>query len=344
MTSTAVTVGGLAPLTSLRSATLPGTDIGAEAYFNKINAHGGVNGRMIDFVGVQDDGDDPIKNLQAAQVLVQQNHVFGLVPVVTPDMGSAPFLEKSQVPAVGQLFDSQACQKTYLFGINGCTSPPASSRIFSPSPGVILKQGVFHGQSGRTVAITVDDTPAGHQSSQSCTGPFTSTGFKVVGTFFVPASSTVADFQPYAQQLLHSDRGKPPDVVWTCDSFSTAIGVTAALKSSDFQGALYNSVAYDPRLLQVPLLRQALQGTYVYTNFSPVESNTAAMRGVRGDIHASAPLATISVEVLAGYYSAELFTDILKNAGKKLTAQGFAEAGNNNFTFDAGGALCPVTF
>ncbi len=345
VTSTSVTVGGIASLTSARSATLPGSDIGARAYFARVNGHGGVDGRKINFIGVSDDGDHPTKNLQVAQQLVQQSHVFGLVPVLTADMGSAPFLDAAHVPTVGELYDAAACQRTYVFGISGCTSPPPGLRVFSPAPGLVLKQGVFRGASGRTVAITMDDDPVGHASAQACTGPFTSSGFKVVlENLFVPVAPAVTDYAPYVQQLIHSDHGSAPEVIWTCNSFSNALGIINALKSAGYHGVIYSPVGYDPRLLQVPPVRDALQGAYIYTMFEPVEATTPALRQVRADVQAVDPSAELSTEVLAGYYAAEMFVDILKKAGKDLTAQRFAQAANAGFSFDAGGGLCAVTF
>src|ERR1700694_3116223 len=63
VTDNQIMVGGLAPLTSARAATLPGSDIGAQAYFSRVNAAGGIFGRKINFIGVTDDGDNPSTNL-----------------------------------------------------------------------------------------------------------------------------------------------------------------------------------------------------------------------------------------------------------------------------------------
>ncbi len=346
ITSTSITVEGLAPLSSARAATLPGSDIGARAVFNKVNASGGVYGRKINLLGVKDDGDDPGKNLDAARQIVLGDQAFAVVPVITPDMGSASFLEEQHVPTVGELYDTLACQKSYLFGVNGCTSPPPAERVYSPGPGYVLRDGLYRGNAAsRTVAITMDDDPIGHASIQACAGPFRTAGFKVVlDSLFLPTTAPITDYTPYVQQLMTANNGKPPDIVWTCNVFSTAVGVIGALKAAGFQGVIYNPVTYDPRLLEVPPLADALNGTYVYTLYAPAESAQPPLPQVKADIAAVDPSAQLSIQVLAGYYSAELFVDILRKAGKHLTAESFAAAGNNNFTFNAKGAVCPVTF
>lgn len=338
-------VGGLAPLSSSQGATLPGSDIGATAYFNKVNAAGGVNGRKIVFTGVSDDGDDPSTDLAAAKTLVHQRSVFAIVPAITDALGSAAFLQASHVPTVGELYDPLACQKSYLFGVNGCTSPPASERVYSPGPALVLRRGLFRTGGARTVAVSVDDTVAGRASVTSCAGPFSSQGFKVVtDDVHVAPSPPTASFAPYVARLLTSNAGKPPDVVWTCNSAGTTVGLDSALIGTGYHGVVYNPSTYDQRILAVPSLRTSLQGAYTYTLYAPLESSLPAVEQAKADIHAADPSAQLSFQILAGYYAAELFVDILRKAGRHLTAERFAAAGNDNLTFDARGGVCPVTF
>lgn len=346
VTPTSIIVEGLAPLTSARGATLPGSDIGARAVFNKVNAAGGIDGRRINFLGVKDDGDDPGQDLSVARQIVLQDQAFALVPVITPDMGSAGFLEQQHVPTVGELYDTLACQKSYLFGVNGCTSPPPAERVYSPGPGYVLRDGLYRGNAGsRTVAVTLDDDEIGHASVQACGGPFRTAGFKVVlDNLFLPATAPITDFTPYVQRIMTADNGKPPDIVWTCNVFSTALGLISALKAAGYQGTIYNPVTYDPRLLEVPALADVLNGTYVYTLFAPAESAQPPLPQVKADIAAVDPTAQLSIQVLAGYYAAEMFVDILRKAGKHLTAESFQAAGDNNFAFNARGGVCTVTF
>ncbi|MDX6509847.1 MAG: branched-chain amino acid transport system substrate-binding protein, partial [Gaiellaceae bacterium] len=63
-----ILIGGTAPLSGEASAGA-GVARGAEAYFKWVNAHGGVNGRKIDYRYL-DDGYDPSRTVQATRQLV----------------------------------------------------------------------------------------------------------------------------------------------------------------------------------------------------------------------------------------------------------------------------------
>ena len=72
---------------------------GAKAYFKFLNAKGGVNGRKIDFITL-DDGYEPPKALQNARRLVQQDKVFAMFNTLgTPNnLAIWDFLNEQKVP------------------------------------------------------------------------------------------------------------------------------------------------------------------------------------------------------------------------------------------------------
>jgi branched-chain amino acid transport system substrate-binding protein len=86
VTSTSITIGGTFPLTGVASAykTIPAAET---AYFAYVNAHGGVNGRKINDI-IVDDAYNPALTVPAVQKLVEQDKVFALLG----DLGTAPGL------------------------------------------------------------------------------------------------------------------------------------------------------------------------------------------------------------------------------------------------------------
>jgi branched-chain amino acid transport system substrate-binding protein len=90
VTSRTITIGGTFPLTG--PAQLYGVIPKAEnAYFQYVNAHGGVNGRKIIFK-YYDDGYNPAQTVPLTHKLVQQDHVFA----VYGSLGTAPILATRQ--------------------------------------------------------------------------------------------------------------------------------------------------------------------------------------------------------------------------------------------------------
>ena len=100
VTATTVKIGGTFPLTGVASLykTIPAAE---KAYFDYVNAHGGVNGRKIDFE-ILDDSYDPSKTVPLAQQLVEKDKVFA----VFGSLGTAPtlatwgYLNSHKVPQV----------------------------------------------------------------------------------------------------------------------------------------------------------------------------------------------------------------------------------------------------
>jgi ABC-type branched-subunit amino acid transport system substrate-binding protein len=80
VTATTVTIGSSGPLSG-EAAAAAGVLKGADAYFKYVNGRGGVNGRQIKFIYL-DDGYDPSRTVENVRELVQQDNVFALFSVV----------------------------------------------------------------------------------------------------------------------------------------------------------------------------------------------------------------------------------------------------------------------
>ncbi len=78
VTEDSIKIGGTFPLTGVAAPGYSEIPTGAKAYFDHVNANGGVNGRKIEFV-VKDDGYDPTKTSSLTDELVLQDEVFATV-------------------------------------------------------------------------------------------------------------------------------------------------------------------------------------------------------------------------------------------------------------------------
>src|SRR5579875_49883 len=86
VTKKSIVIGGTFPLTGPASLykTIPAAEA---AYYKYVDAHGGVNGRQIKDI-VLDDQYDPSQTVPDVQKLVEQDHVFAIVG----SLGTAPGL------------------------------------------------------------------------------------------------------------------------------------------------------------------------------------------------------------------------------------------------------------
>jgi branched-chain amino acid transport system substrate-binding protein len=107
VTGTSVLLGGTVPLTG-EAAAFGAVGPGAKAYFDYVNANGGVNGRTIEY-RYYDDAYNPVQTVQLTRRLVEQDHVFAVFNSVGTQNNLAirDYLNAMKVP---QLFAADGSQ------------------------------------------------------------------------------------------------------------------------------------------------------------------------------------------------------------------------------------------
>lgn len=134
VTDDSVKVGGIVSMTTASGYSKKDTDLGAQARFDRVNAEGGVHGRKIDYLGAEDDGQDPGKNLAAARKLVQREKVFAISPMSSVTFSGADFLQKQKVPTFGWGTIPPFCGPAYMYGFGGCMVPMPGGTITQSWP------------------------------------------------------------------------------------------------------------------------------------------------------------------------------------------------------------------
>jgi len=336
VTSKSVTVGGVASITSPTGEAFPGLNAGAKARFDRANREGGVDGRMINYLGVKDDGEDPTRTLDVATSLVQQSHVFAIVPMTSPSFlaPTGDFLNQQQVPYVGWGFSPPFCDTTFGFGFTGCAIGKTSA-ISKGVCGALLKG--IGAKPGMTVAIAGGDSAGSKSGNALFAKCYPSYGMKIVlNTSAIPESHTV-DYTPFIDQVMHSNNGGPPDIVLVNAIFGVVVGMSGGLKAAGFKGVVTDNISYVPGLLSSqPDLAKSLDGNYVSVQFQPQEAGGDAIKQMEADLTASGSPATITLGVSVGYWSADFFIRQLEAVGKDLTPARFAAVMNKGFTYKSG--------
>jgi len=107
VTSTSVLLGGTVPLTG-EAAAFGTVGPGAKAYFDYVNAQGGVNGRKIEY-RYSDDAYNPAQTVQLTRRLVEQDRVFAIFNSVgtANNLAVRDYLNAQKVP---QLFAADGSQ------------------------------------------------------------------------------------------------------------------------------------------------------------------------------------------------------------------------------------------
>ncbi len=237
VTATSITFGTHQPLTGPAAPGYSEIAPASQAYFDYVNAHGGVFGRQIHLI-IKDDAYNPTITVNVVHQLVLQDNVFGIfeglgTPTHTKVVG---FLNASRIP---DLFVASGCPcwdngttQPYTFGwqpnytIEGKILGQYIKQHFAGQKVGVLYQDDDFGQGG--LAGIEDEMPAGDivskQPYQSGTTTLAaqvtaikSSGAKVMVDFTVPIYTAIAQLTSftlgYKPQLVVSNVGIDPHTV-----------------------------------------------------------------------------------------------------------------------------------
>jgi len=319
-----ILVGGLGPTFPFKDF---GGETGAKARFEQENAKGGVNGLMIKYVGWGDDANSAETNLAETQRLIQQDGVFALVPVLTPNyIQAAKFAEQQKIPAFGWGIAPGFCTSKYAFGFSGCLVPPPPVKVASNTWGGLIDQyfkdqGEADGAKGKTAAVISEANDSGESGNVVIVATAEAVGMKVVydkASVPAPDPAPVTDFSPYVTELMTSDGGDPPDVIFLVVSQDTLqAGLQTALDDAGFDGLATNAVLYSP------LATALVKGGSVLTQFATPEAadTTPAVQEFLDAVEEVAGDEAVNQPTIAGYLAADMFIQALKKAGKNPTPE-----------------------
>ena len=162
ITKDTVTVGATFPLTGVAAPGYSEIPSGAQAYFDYVNANGGVNGRKIKYL-VRDDGYNPTTTSEVTNELVLKDQVFAMLGALGTPTHSAvvDFLNSEKVP---DLFVSSG-------SIQWGNDPKAKPYTFGWQPdyeieGKIIGQWVAKNMPDAKVGLFLQDDDLGVDSEK----------------------------------------------------------------------------------------------------------------------------------------------------------------------------------
>lgn len=335
VTDSTITVGSLASSSGFASADFAPVVTGAAAYFARLNAAGGVNGRKIVYRPNLDDGTSPTGDTAAAQQLVQDK-VFAVVGVGTPFFTGSSVLEAQAVPTFGlqENTNSQWGGPT-MFGAGGSyvdfTSPmPQVAYIFQKS----------HDRRAAVLAYNVS------QSSQGCISVINALKGSHIATPVIDESI------PYGAATLDADVTRMQqhrvDFVVSCMDATGNIKLSQTLQQHGMASVTqYWLDGYDQQTLDHNAA--AMRGVYFLLQQTPFDESILHPGRYPGIDAFSAALAKYaprgvlpSTPALAGWVSADLFVTGLRAIGTDVTRTRLVSAINKLTAYTASGAIPPV--
>lgn len=313
ITDTQVTVGAFQDQSGPASVVGINMRKGMEAYFNWINAQGGVNGRKIKFI-VEDDGFQAARSIAAAKKLVEQDRVFALVGTLgTPGVAATvDYIMEKQVPSIYQ-----------GTGISQLAYPP--KKYFFPvqpnyiAEGQIIATYIVENLKMKRIALALEQTDIGTEGARGVREQLAK--YKMEPVEVVNFGAADVDF---SSQVLKLNKAKPDAVI----IYSTLKPAAGLLKQAKVMGLdaqfLTTYVNADP--IQMPALAAEACVGLIAPGWVPVlgnDNDSATYLEIYQKLY---PKEMPSAFAAAGFIAAEVFCEGLKRAGKNPTRESLIAA------------------
>lgn len=324
ITNDTVTVGATFPLTGVAAPGYSEIPSGAQAYFDYVNANGGVNGRKIKYI-VRDDGYDPTTTSEVTNELVLKDQVFAMLGALGTPTHSAvvDFLNSEKVP---DLFVSSG-------SIQWGNDPKAKPYTFGWQPdyeieGKIIGQWVAKNMPDAKVGLFLQDDDLGVDSEKGVR--------RYIDKQIVKVAKYTAGNTDVAPQIA-ALKASGADLVlgFNVPSY-TALSQLVALKLSYKPKWFYANIGSDPELIG-SLLSKFSEGAVGKVNPLDGVLTTEYIPGVDATDNAWVQLwqkvwdehgkdGHLTNYRIYGMSEAYAFVQALQAAGKNPTRKGIVDA------------------
>lgn len=312
---------------------------GAKAYFERMNARGGIDGRKVE-VRTCDDGGSGVGNNDCVHKLVDEDRVVALVATSSLDYAGASRVSRARVPDVGgQPIGSAYDTYPHLYGIYGSLAP----RDGKPGWGGKLIGGTevyryFKREQGaRTAAVVSYNQAASAAYARLVTRGLKAEGYKVVTEqvdFALPNfRAAAADLKEQGADLVF-DAMDTHGNAQLCEAMDD-VGVRVTAKVTNVQNWT-SSVADDYK--DAPNCRNTLWATGASRNYE--DTDQPAVREFRDAMKGK----ELSQWQLEGWAAAMWFTDAAMSCRGDVTRACVDRFMDRGEPYTARGLLLPVTY
>lgn len=305
------------------SALGTGMKKGAEAFFRKLNAEGGIHGRKVSLVS-HDDGYEPDRAVANTEKLIQQDKVFSLFGYVGTPTSTAvlPLVGKSDIPYVAPFTGAEFLRE------------PLNKNVFNVRASYFdetetLVDYLFNTLKLKKIATFVQDDSYGAAGNSG-----------VVKALRKRDSAPVAK-GTYTRNTVDVDAGleeikkAAPEAVIMVGTYKACAAFVKKAKSSGFNPKFLN-VSFVGTAALIKELGADGEGVII-SQVTPLytDASVPVVKQYQADMKA-AGASELDYTSLEGYIGAKVLSEALKKAGKELTRDGLRSA-LSSLKMDLGG-------
>lgn len=296
---------------------------GSQAYFNKLNAAGGINGRKIKLISV-DDGYEPAKTAAATTKLIEQDKVFALFGYVgTPTSAAAvPLASKAGVPYVAPFTGAEALRNPVnkvVFNVRASYFDETEAQVEHLTKDLGLKK----------IGVFIQDDAYG------------AAGKGGVLKALAKRNMTLAGEGKYKRNTVDVDEGvaalktAQPDAIVMVGAYKACAAFVKKAKAQGIQAKFLNVsfVGTNDFIKEAGADGEGVYITQVVP--SPDDDSVPIVKKYQSDMKAAGK-SGFDYTSLEGYIGATVIAEGLKSAGSNLTRESFIGA-MNALNTDIGG-------
>jgi branched-chain amino acid transport system substrate-binding protein len=295
-----ILIGAYFSLTGATATFGKGSVSGISMAFDEINAKGGINGKKIKLITI----DDASKTEQAAsavQQLINQHKVLAILGEVASSnsLAAAPICQKAQVPMLSPSSTNPKVTQVGDYIFRAC--------FIDPFQGAVISKFARENLKAKKAAVLTDTAS---DYSKGLSEVFVEDWKKNGGQVVAEASYAAGD-KDFRGQLT-SIKGKAPEVIVVPGYYTEVGNIAVQARSSGLKQPMLGGDGWDsPKLFEVA--KAQLQGSYFSNHYSSQSKDPKVVKFV-ADYKAkygSVPDALTAV----GYDAAYVMADAIKRAG-----------------------------
>jgi ABC-type branched-subunit amino acid transport system substrate-binding protein len=328
ITATTVNVASLGTLSGSLAGDFASIVPGVRAYFDGLNAVGGVNHRKVSLTYTLDDGGNPSQFSALAHDLVDQDHAFAAVGVSSPFF-SPNYLVENCVPTYGYNVTGNWAGAPNLFA-------PDGSSLFIPQVptelAFLMKKLGLH--SFATLAYNV---AASSNVCDTANSYLRKGGYRQAYTdLSVPIGGNLA---PDVQRM----KAAGVQMIMSCMDVTGNVALARGVQQYGMKVKQYWLNGSDQHVVQQ--YQSLMQGIYFGVPHVPFTAPVKYYPGLArylATMKRYAPKEAQDELAVQGFASAALFAQGLKMAGSKVTQANVVKQDNLITQFNAGGLYAPT--
>ena len=335
VTANTITLGLITELTGPGAAVGTGMVRSAEARIDQQNAEGGVYGRKIKLIAM-DDQTNPATDKTATGALISKG-VFGVIDDSAVTYGGYKLLQQAGVPVTGGAYDGPEWYEqpnTNMFSISG---PGDAKDPQYDNAAVFAKE---HGGT-KCGAVGYGISPSSEASASGFVLSCQREGLK--NTFL---DTTVPFGTLNVTSLVLQIKDSGANVLWLPLDGNTNAAIMTGLKQAGVKmKVVINATGYGQVLLNDTSTVPAAQGAWFLATGVPIESKTPATGAFQAALAKYAHYTGVpDFTWYEGWGGADLMIKGLELAGKNPTRSGFIADLHKVTDYSANGLFGPVNF